>query len=275
MGVEIRDGGDIVDLCAGDSSIPSDMRSFIEGGQKTLLAAKSVIDRGGSIIPRDSVKIVAPIYNPDKVLCVGMNYKDHCEEQNAPVPIEPVIFNKFPSSIIGPTEDLQYPEETQKLDWEVELTIVIGKDAKRVQESDAMNYVFGYTVAHDVSARDWQLEPGRNGGQWLIGKAMDGFCPLGPAIVMKEDINDPHNLGLRCRVNGVTKQDSNTNQLVHKTAAMVSFISRFMTLRPGDVILTGTPPGVGVFRKPPEYLKRGDVVECEIDGIGKVVNKIV
>lgn len=275
VGVEIRDGGDIVDLCAGDSSIPSDMRSFIEGGQKTLLAAKSVIDRGGSIIPRDSVKIVAPIYNPDKVLCVGMNYKDHCEEQNAPVPIEPVIFNKFPSSIIGPTEDLQYPEETQKLDWEVELTIVIGKDAKRVQESDAMNYVFGYTVAHDVSARDWQLEPGKNGGQWLIGKAMDGFCPLGPAIVMKEDINDPHNLGLRCRVNGVTKQDSNTNQLVHKTAAMVSFISRFMTLRPGDVILTGTPPGVGVFRKPPEYLKRGDVVECEIDGIGKVVNKIV
>lgn len=275
MGVEIRDGGDIVDLCAGDSSIPSDMRSFIEGGQKTLLAAKSVIDRGGSIIPRDSVKIVAPIYNPDKVLCVGMNYKDHCEEQNAPVPIEPVIFNKFPSSIIGPTEDLQYPEETQKLDWEVELTIVIGKDAKRVQESDAMNYVFGYTVAHDVSARDWQLESGKNGGQWLIGKAMDGFCPLGPAIVMKEDINDPHNLGLRCRVNGVTKQDSNTNQLVHKTAAMVSFISRFMTLRPGDVILTGTPPGVGVFRKPPEYLKRGDVVECEIDGIGKVVNKIV
>lgn len=275
MGVEIRDGGDIVDLCAGDSSIPSDMRSFIEGGQKTLLAAKSVIDRGGSIIPRDSVKIVAPIYNPDKVLCVGMNYKDHCKEQNAPVPIEPVIFNKFPSSIIGPTEDLQYPEETQKLDWEVELTIVIGKDAKRVQESDAMNYVFGYTVAHDVSARDWQLEPGKNGGQWLIGKAMDGFCPLGPAIVMKEDINDPHNLGLRCRVNGVTKQDSNTNQLVHKTAAMVSFISRFMTLRPGDVILTGTPPGVGVFRKPPEYLKRGDVVECEIDGIGKVVNKIV
>lgn len=275
MGVEIRDGGDIVDLCAGDSSIPSDMRSFIEGGQKTLLAAKSVIDRGGSVIPRDSVKIVAPIYNPDKVLCVGMNYKDHCGEQNAPVPIEPVIFNKFPSSIIGPTEDLQYPEETQKLDWEVELTIVIGKDAKRVQESDAMNYVFGYTVAHDVSARDWQLEPGKNGGQWLIGKAMDGFCPLGPAIVMKEDINDPHNLGLRCRVNGVTKQDSNTNQLVHKTAAMVSFISRFMTLRPGDVILTGTPPGVGVFRKPPEYLKRGDVVECEIDGIGKVVNKIV
>lgn len=275
VGVEIRDGGDIVDLCAGDSSIPSDMRSFIEGGQKTLLAAKSVIDRGGSIIPRDSVKIVAPIYNPDKVLCVGMNYKDHCEEQNAPVPIEPVIFNKFPSSIIGPTEDLQYPEETQKLDWEVELTIVIGKDAKRVQESDAMNYVFGYTVAHDVSARDWQLEPGKNGGQWLIGKAMDGFCPLGPAIVMKEDINDPHNLGLRCRVNGVTKQDSNTNQLVHKTAAMVTFISRFMTLRPGDVILTGTPPGVGVFRKPPEYLKRGDVVECEIDGIGKVVNKIV
>ncbi|XP_056004353.1 fumarylacetoacetate hydrolase domain-containing protein 2-like isoform X2 [Ostrea edulis] len=255
VGVEVCDGGDIVDLCAGDSKIPSDMRSFIEGGQKSLLAAKSVVDRGGSIIPRDSVTIAAPIYNPDKVLCVGMNYKDHCEEQNAPVPVEPVIFNKFPSCIIGPTDDLVYPSETKKLDWEVELTIVIGKDAKRVQESDAMNYVFGYTVAHDVSARDWQLDPGKNGGQWVIGKAMDGFCPLGPAIVMKEDIVDPHNLGLRCKVNGVTKQDSNTNQLIHKTAAMVAFISRFMTLKPGDLILTGTPPGVGVFGKPPEYLQ--------------------
>lgn len=273
MGVETRDGGDIVDLCAGDSDIPTDMRSFIEGGQRTLLAAKSVIDSGGPIVPRNSVKIVAPIYNPDKVLCVGMNYKDHCEEQNQPVPVEPVIFNKFPTSITGPSDDVKYPEETKELDWEVELTIVIGKEAKHVHESDAMNYVFGFTVAHDVSARDWQMK--KNGGQWLLGKAMDEFCPLGPAIVMKEDINDPHNLGLRCIVNGVVKQDSNTGQLVHKTAALVAFITRFMTLRPGDLILTGTPPGVGVFRKPPEFLKRGDVVECEIEGIGKVVNKIV
>ncbi|XP_033757150.1 LOW QUALITY PROTEIN: fumarylacetoacetate hydrolase domain-containing protein 2-like [Pecten maximus] len=275
VGVETAPGGDIVDLSQVKPPLPTDMRSFIEGGQASIQAAKSAVDSGQYKVPRSEVKVIAPIYNPDKVLCIGMNYKDHCEEQGAPVPEVPVIFNKFPSCIIGPTDDLHFPEETQKLDWEVELTIVIGKEAKRVPESEGMDYIYGYTVAHDVSARDWQLEAGCNGGQWVIGKAMDDFCPLGPVIVTKEAIKDPHNLALRCLVNGVVKQDSNTNQLVHRSAAMVSFISRFMTLKPGDLILTGTPPGVGVFRKPPEFLKRGDVVECEIEGIGSVINKVV
>ena len=148
---------------------------------------------------------------PDKVICIGMNYKDHCEEQNAPVPSEPVVFNKFPSCIVGPTDDLPYPDATNELDWEVELAIVIGKKAKGVPEKEAGEYIAGYTPAHDVSARDWQLK--RNGGQWLMGKAMDGFCPLGPAVVTKEELGDPHNLRLGCKVNGVTKQDSSTNQV--------------------------------------------------------------
>ncbi|XP_062584708.1 fumarylacetoacetate hydrolase domain-containing protein 2-like [Saccostrea cucullata] len=273
LGVELKDGGDIVDLCAGDSKIPPDLRSFIERGEGNLRSAQNLVEKRKCVLARDSVKIVAPISNPEKVVCVGMNYRDHCEEQNAPVPVEPVVFNKFPSSIIGPSDDLEYPMETQKLDWEAELAFVIGKEARCVEESNAMEHIFGFTVALDASARDWQI--GRNGGQVLLGKAMDGFCPLGPAIVTKDEIGDPHNLGIRCKVNGIIKQNSNTNQLVHKSAAIIAHISRFLTLKPGDVVLTGTPPGVGFTRNPPEFLQRGDVVQCEIDGIGSISNRVV
>ncbi|ESO93041.1 hypothetical protein LOTGIDRAFT_216279 [Lottia gigantea] len=273
IGVELSVGGSIVDLNAANSKFPNDMKNFLAGGQSLLIDAKSAVESGKNVIERQSVKLLAPITDPGKVLCVGMNYTDHCLEQNAPVPVEPVIFSKFASSIIASGDDIIYPDETQELDWEVELVIVIGKEGKNVKESEAMKHVFGFTVAHDVSARDWQMK--KNGGQWLLGKTMDCFCPLGPAIVMKEDIKDPHNLRLTCRVNNVVKQEGNTDKLVHKTEAVVAFISRFVTLQPGDVILTGTPPGVGVFRKPPEFLKRGDVVECEIQDIGKIVNRVV
>ncbi|KAL3864652.1 hypothetical protein ACJMK2_006316 [Sinanodonta woodiana] len=274
LGVELRYGGDIINLNQANPSIPRDMRSFIEGGHQMLLAAKSAVERGQHIVKNESIKLLAPIASCDKVLCIGMNYRDHCEEQGAPVPKEPLVFNKFPSCIIGPLDDVHYPKETEELDWEVELVIVVGREGKDVSVSEAMNYVFGYTVANDVSARDWQLS-GKNSGQWVLGKAMDDFCPLGPAIVTKEGLVDPHNLGIRTRVNGVTKQNSNTNQLVFQTQQLIAFITRFMTIKPGDLILTGTPPGVGVFRKPPEYLKRGDIVEVEIDDIGCLKNKIV
>lgn len=274
VGLELSQEGDIINLNDADAKIPSDMRGFIEGEKPMLIAAQRALENKSCIVKRDSVKLLAPVTSCDKVLCIGMNYKDHCEEQNAPVPVEPVIFNKFPSLIIGPNNELPYPKETKCLDWEVEMVIVIGKEAKNIQESEAMKYVFGYTVANDLSARDWQFMLGKNGGQWLLGKAMDGFCPLGPAIVTTDELGDPHNLGLRCRVNGVIKQDSNTNQLVHKTQQIIAFITRFMTLKPGDLILTGTPPGVGCFRKPPEYLKVGDTVEVEVDKIGTVTTKI-
>lgn len=274
IGLELSEKGDIINLNDVDQTIPSDMRHFIEGDKAMLQAAQRALESKSCIVKRENVKLLAPVTSCDKVLCIGMNYKDHCEEQNAPVPVEPVIFNKFPSCIIGPNSELPYPKESKCLDWEVELVIVMGKEAKNVQESEAMDYVFGYTVANDLSARDWQLTPGKNGGQWLLGKAMDGFCPLGPAIVTPDELGDPHNLGLRCRVNDVIKQDSNTNQLVHKTQQIIAFITRFMTLKPGDLILTGTPPGVGCFRKPPEYLKVGDTVEVEVDKIGTVTTKI-
>ncbi|XP_078312467.1 oxaloacetate tautomerase fahd2, mitochondrial-like [Crassostrea virginica] len=278
LGLEIGDGKDLVDLNTWNSEIPTNLRSFVEGGDENLKIVRSLLDNNRKdiqnyTVPRDSVKIQAPITNPEKIVCIGMNYRDHCLEQNAPVPEEPVVFSKFPSCIIGPYDDLPYPKETKKLDWEVELAFIIGKEAKHVQIQHAMDYIFGFTVALDVSARDWQI--GKNGGQVLLGKAMDGFCPLGPVVVTKEDINDVHNLGIRCKVNNVLKQNGNTNQLVHSSAAIVAHISRFITLKPGDVILTGTPPGVGFTRNPPEFLWPGDIVECEIDNIGKISNRVV
>lgn len=272
VGVE-QGNGDIIDLNV-DPTFPKDMVNFLKGGDTLLKKAKEIVTAAKSVHPKDSIKLISPITNPEKVLCIGMNYVDHCEEQNQPVPKEPVVFNKFASCIVGPTDDIIYPDETEQLDWEVELVIVIGKSGKNIKEEDAMSHIFGYTVAHDVSARDWQML--RNGKQWLLGKAMDTFCPLGPAIVTTDSLSDPHNLGLRCRVNGKTMQDSTTKNLVFKSEQLIAFVSRFMTLTPGDIILTGTPPGVGVFNKPePIFLKRGDIVECEVDEIGTITNKIV
>ena len=202
-----------------------------------------------------------------------MNYYDHCTEQNIPVPTEPLLFSKFASCIAAPGDPLPLAPEVGKLDWEVELTIVIGKRGRRVAEADAMEYVAGFTVAHDVSARDWQLE--KNGGQWLVGKTLDGYLPLGPSLVTPEELSDVRNLGIRTRVNGVTVQDSSTREMVFHTEALVAWASKFFTLEPGDGIITGTPPGVGCFRTPQWWLKAGDVVDVEIDEIGTVTNTVV
>lgn len=261
----------ITDLCARDPSIPNSLVQFLGHG-KVENAVNRALSASGPILSLSQVTLLAPVTSSDKVICVGMNYRNHCEEQKAPIPTEPIIFNKFPSCIVGPYADIPYPDVTQELDWEVELAVVIGKKGKNISEASADEYIFGYTVAHDVSARDWQFR--RNGGQWLVGKAMDGFCPMGPALVTRDDL-DVSDLGIRCLVNGVTKQNSSTNQLVFSCQQIVAWISKFWTLLPGDVILTGTPPGVGVFMKPPQFLKRGDVVDCEIDGIGRITNKIV
>jgi 2-keto-4-pentenoate hydratase/2-oxohepta-3-ene-1,7-dioic acid hydratase in catechol pathway len=200
-------------------------------------------------------------------------YYNSCTEQNLPVPVEPVIFNKFPSAICASGDPIVHPAETAQLDYEVELTIVIGKTGRRITAENAMSHVAGFTVAHDVSARDWQLK--KNGNQWLLGKAVDGFAPLGPSIVTPDEVGDVHNLSLKCIVNGVELQSGNTSTLVHKTEALIAWISTFITLRAGDVILTGTPPGVGCFRKPPIWLHPGDVVTCEIEKLGSITNTIV
>lgn len=183
-------------------------------------------------------------------------------------------YSKFPSAISASGDPIVHPAETVQLDYEVELAIVIGKTGRRITKENAMAHVAGFTVAHDVSARDWQLK--KNGGQWLLGKCIDGFAPIGPAIVTPDEVGDVHNLRLRCIVNGVALQDGNTKELVHKTEALVAWISKFMTLRAGDLILTGTPPGVGCFRKPdPIWLKPGDVVTCEIEKLGSITNTVV
>eukprot|EP00565_Helicotheca_tamesis_P005909 CAMPEP_0185731366 /NCGR_PEP_ID=MMETSP1171-20130828/12727_1 /TAXON_ID=374046 /ORGANISM="Helicotheca tamensis, Strain CCMP826" /LENGTH=539 /DNA_ID=CAMNT_0028400623 /DNA_START=99 /DNA_END=1718 /DNA_ORIENTATION=+ len=241
-----------------------------------LISSCKSIDSPFYVSPKDC-KVLSPL-NPSmvgKFICIGMNYVDHCTEQNFPIPEEPIIFSKFPSSIVGPNDPIPKDVTTEKLDYEVELGVVIGKTVPRFTEAgvDTLDYVGGYTIIHDVSARDWQLE--RNGGQWLLGKAVDAYAPMGPYLVTPSSLPDPHNLPIRCRVSGETLQDSSTNQLIFKVDQLISYLSKFMTLLPGDVIATGTPPGVGCFRSPPRWLAPGDVVECEIEGIGTLTNPVV
>ncbi|OBS76894.1 hypothetical protein A6R68_16650 [Neotoma lepida] len=259
LGLESGVGGGVVDLNTFDPTLPKTMMQFLEQGETTLSVARRALATQLPILPRSQVTFLAPVTRPDKVVCVGMNYADHCREQNVRVPKEPIIFSKFSSSI--------------EVDWEVELAVIIGKKGKHIKATDAMAHVAGFTVAHDVSARDWQMR--RNGKQWLLGKTFDTFCPLGPALVTRDSIADPHNLKICCRVNGEVVQSSNTNQMVFKTEELIAWVSQFVTLYPGDIILTGTPPGVGVFRKPPVFLKKGDEVQCEIEEIGVIINKVV
>lgn len=272
LGLEVCIGGDLVNLNKADANLPSDLKTFIELGEDARNKAQSVKDRAGCIIPRHHVTFLAPLTSCEKVLCIGMNYKNHCEELGVPLPIEPVVFSKFPGCIIGPNEDLDFPADVEFLDWEAELAIVIGQRAKHVQVEDAMQYVFGYTAANDITARDWMK---RNGGQVSLAKARDQFCPFGPVVVTTDELGDPHDLGIKCMVNGVMKQDGNTNQLIHKTEQIIAHITRFITLKPGDVILTGSPPGIGYCRKPPECLKTGDIVEVAVEKIGTITTKIV
>ncbi|MEJ1278715.1 fumarylacetoacetate hydrolase domain-containing protein 2A isoform X2 [Cricetulus griseus] len=273
LGLESGIGGGVIDLNTFDSTLPKTMMQFLEQGETALSVARRALATQLPVLPRSQVTFLAPVTRPDKVVCVGMNYADHCKEQNVRVPKEPIIFSKFSSSIVGPYDEIILPPESEEVDWEVELAVVIGKKGKHIKATDAMAHVAGFTVAHDVSARDWQMR--RNGKQWLLGKTFDTFCPLGPALVTRDSIADPHNLKICCRVNGEVVQSSNTNQMVFKTEELIAWVSQFVTLYPGDIILTGTPPGVGVFRKPPVFLKKGDEVQCEIEEIGVIVNKVV
>lgn len=263
---------DIIRDLSSNKKIPNSMVKVLEEGEALLDEIKHCKAQCDQL-KLDQVKMISPITGCEKVICVGLNYRDHCIEQDLPIPKEPLIFNKFPTSIIANGDDIKLPKISKSVDWEVELAVIIGKSGKHIAEKDAFDHVAGYTVANDVSARDWQIE--RNGGQWLLGKTFDTFCPLGPALVTKDEITDPHNLNLKCVVNGKTVQDSNTRELVFDIPACIAWVSQFFKLSAGDVLLTGTPPGVGCFRKPPVFLKAGDVVSCEVDGIGKIENKVV
>ncbi|WP_113922587.1 fumarylacetoacetate hydrolase family protein [Cognataquiflexum aquatile] len=213
----------------------------------------------------DKTRLGSPIKRPSKILCVGLNYSLHAKESGMPVPEVPILFMKATSSLCGPFDPILIPINSTKTDWEVELAVVIGKKATYVSKEEAMDYVAGYVLHNDVSERDFQLH---HGGQWVKGKSADHFAPLGPYLVTKDEISDPHNLRLWLKVNGETMQDSNTSDLVFGIPTLVSYISQYMTLLPGDVISTGTPSGVGLGLKPPRYLNPGDVVELGIDGLG-------
>ena len=220
----------------------------------------------------DGSRIGSPIARPSKIVCIGLNYADHAKETGAPLPPEPVVFMKSTTALVGPYDNIVIPRNSIKTDWEVELAFVIGKKATYVEESEAMDYVAGYCLHNDVSERAFQLE--RN-GTWDKGKGCDTFAPIGPFLATKDEISDPDNLRLWLNVNGKNMQDGNTKTFIFKIPFLVSYLSQFMTLLPGDIISTGTPAGVGLGFNPPVYLKPGDVVELGIDGLGTSTQKVV
>lgn len=253
---------------------------FLEHGDSAWNAARETLDFLGErvvegvMLPLSRVKLRAPLPRPPKIVAIGMNYMDHVREQNGQVPQYPVLFAKYPSSVIGPSDVIHlHPSESQKVDYEGELGVVIGKTARNVSAADALDYIFGYTVINDVSARDLQFGPHVN-GQWIRGKSLDTYCPLGPAIVSKDEIADPQNLSVCTWLNGKAVQDSNTKEMIFGIARLIEFISQGISLEPGDVIATGTPHGVGHHRTPQVYLQAGDVVQVEIGGVGRLRNKV-
>lgn len=223
-------------------------------------------------ISKDAVRIFAPVARPQKILGIGLNYRDHAAETGMAVPRQPVVFAKYPSSVIGPGEPIRLPSFSDQVDYEAELGVVIGKPARDVSVAAAANHVFGYLNLNDVSARDLQFG---EGGQWTIAKSLDTFTPMGPYLVTADEIADPQSLGISCRINGELLQDSSTDQMVFNVSELVSYLSRAMTLTTGDVIATGTPPGVGMSRNPPRFLRAGDEVTVAVQGLGELSNPVV
>eukprot|EP01118_Nematostelium_gracile_P019796 TRINITY_DN9329_c0_g1_i1.p1 TRINITY_DN9329_c0_g1~~TRINITY_DN9329_c0_g1_i1.p1 ORF type:complete len:287 (-),score=84.61 TRINITY_DN9329_c0_g1_i1:8-742(-) len=244
------------------------MKTFLTKG--AYKEAQKILDSGDFRTSMDSVKIKAPIYDPEKILCVGLNYRDHAIESKMAIPTEPVIFSKFNNTIVGPGDNIIKPEETNELDFEAELVVVIGKEGSKIKKEKAFDFIAGYTVGHDVSARDWQL---KKSSQWLLGKTFDTFAPIGPAIVTS--VPNPQKLDISCSLNGKTVQHSNTDQMIFPIDELIAYISRVVTLKPGDLIFTGTPPGVGFGRNPPIFMKPGDNVVVSIENLGSLENTVV
>ena len=225
---------------------------------------------GKESIPVADVRLLPPIPDPQKIICVGQNYRDHCAEQNVPIPDRPIIFTKFITSLTGPRDKIVLPRISSQIDFEIELAFVIGKAGKHISKERALDHVAGYMVFNDITARDIQY----GDKQWVRGKSCDTFAPCGPALVTRDEIPDPQNLKIELSVNSVVMQSSNTNQMVFGIADLIAFLSQTITLVPGDIISTGTPAGVGHARTPPEFLKAGDILETEVVGIGRLRNPI-
>lgn len=264
--------GKYVDLHSADATLPNCPKTLL-GLPDGLTRAAAALEKAQAAGQFVEGRLLAPIPVPGKVICIGLNYRDHAEESGQPIPTEPVCFGKFSSAVIGPDEAIVLPRVAHKVDYEAELVVIIGKRGKNIPREKAMDHVAGYTVGHDVSARDWQI--GRPGGQWLMGKTPDTFAPMGPYLVTKDEIADPQQLQIQLRLNGETLQNSSTKELIFRVDELVAHLSQLITLEPGDVIFTGTPPGVGAARKPPIFMKAGDVAEVEIAGLGILKNPVI
>ena len=267
-------GDSYIDLHATDPGLPRCIKQLLAAGPAVKKAAAEAAASPHAVkYATNAVTLMPPVPNPGKILCVGLNYRDHAIEGGKAIPTEPVLFCKYPNTLIAAGEPIRLPKVAQKVDYEAELVIVIGKTGKHIpNDASAMQYVGGYTCGHDVSARDWQFRGEEK--QWSIGKTFDTFAPTGPVLVTADEI-DPHSLQIQLRLNGQTMQNSSTKEFIFNVPHMLWFLSQVVTLEPGDLIFTGTPPGVGISRKPPVLLKAGDVAEVEIQGIGVLKNPVV
>ncbi len=255
---------------------------YIEDGEVRPLGGASMLEYiehgrsaerqpGGDVVPLEGVRLHAPIARPAKIIAIGLNYEDHAAETGREIPEKPIVFAKYPNTIIGPGEVICIPPITEQVDYEAELAVVIGRSAKNIPESEALEYIFGYMNGNDVSSRDLQFS---EGGQWTRSKSLDTFAPIGPFIATRDEVSDPQNLTIRCILNGDVVQDGTTSRMIFSVAELVSFLSRGMTLFPGDVIFTGTPAGVGYVREPKLFMKPGDEVTVEIEGLGALTNPV-
>ncbi len=258
------------------ASVPATITAAIEGGTEGREALSALVRRASGLedcwLEEDTLTLGPSVTHPSKIICVGLNYRKHAEETNAAIPQYPILFNKFNNTLAAHGEDIPLPRVTDKVDYEAELVIVIGRQAKYVGREEALDYVFGYTCVNDLSARDLQMRT----AQWLLGKSLDKFSPLGPYLVTADEIPDPNNLAISCTVNGEVRQRSNTSDMIFRCDEIVSYISQHMTLLPGDIILTGTPEGV-VLGYPEErqvYLRPGDHVTIDIESIGSLSNRM-
>ena len=267
-------GERILDIHRAAPDLPSDVKRILERGLLPAverLAARAGGTRDDRFVDLKSVRLGAPVTRPGTLVCIGLNYRDHAEENNVPLPKAPLLFCKASSCAVGPADDVVLPPHSGNIDWEVELGVVIGQVARRVKAAEAFNVVAGYVAVNDVSGREAQF----GDGQWFRGKSFDTFAPMGPYLITKDEAPDPHNLNLSMKVNGEYKQRSNTSQLIFKVPALIEYVTAGLTLYPGDVISTGTPAGVGAFLKPPQFLKDGDVMELEVEGVGAHKTRVV
>lgn len=264
-----------------DAWLPLDSDAGWPGSMKTLIAdwqlwdakLRQLVDSANTkSCTLDSMSLLPPVGDPEKIICIGKNYADHAIEMGGQPPEIPIVFSKFASTLVGHQANVELPSISNQVDFEAELVVVIGKPGKNINRADSFSHVFGYCCGNDISARDWQK--GRPGGQWLLGKTFDTFAPLGPVIVTADEIDDPHQLDIALRLNGETMQNSNTRNFLFPIDVLIEHVSKFVTLVPGDLIFTGTPEGVGAGRKPPLFLKSGDQLEVEIEGLGVLKNNV-